>query len=156
MMEPARLFFVRLSCVDDELGGWSLAGSVSLARLLAKAGADVIDCSSGGLGVRTTTKMVKRPEGYQVPYAAQVRSEAEVATMAAGLITTPSFADETVRLGRADLVAIGREALHNPHWPLHAARTLGYDKDFSFWPSSWGWWLDKRARAAAASLEQAL
>ena len=33
-----------------------------------------------------------------------------------------------MREGRADLVAIGREALHNPHWPLHAARALGQDE----------------------------
>jgi hypothetical protein len=46
-------------------------------------------------------------------------------------------------------VAIGREALHNPHWPLHAARALGRDERFERWPPSWGWWLEKRARAAA-------
>jgi 2,4-dienoyl-CoA reductase-like NADH-dependent reductase (Old Yellow Enzyme family) len=49
----------------------------------------------------------------------------------------------------AGLVAIGREALHNPHWPLHAARALGRDDRFERWPPSWGWWLEKRAWAAA-------
>ena len=113
-------------------------------------GVDVVDCSSGGLGERTTTKLVRRPEGYQVPYAARIRSEAEVPTMAVGLITTPAFADAIVRAGRADLVAIGREALMNPHWPLHAAQALGHDPRFENWPPAWGWWLEKRARSAAA------
>ncbi len=140
---------VRLSCVDDEPGGWTLDDSVALASLLKEAGADVVDCSSGGLGERTTTKMVRRPEGYQVPYAERIRTEASVPTMAVGLITTPAFADAVVRGGRADLVAIGREALNNPHWPLHAARALGRDERFERWPPSWGWWLEKRARAAA-------
>jgi 2,4-dienoyl-CoA reductase-like NADH-dependent reductase (Old Yellow Enzyme family) len=100
--------------------------------------------------------MVRRPEGYQVPYAERIRTEAGVPTMAVGLITTPAFADAVVREGRADLVAIGREALHNPHWPLHVARALGRDERFERWPPSWGWWLEKRARAAALAETQPL
>ena len=150
---PAGLpLFVRLSCVDDQEGGWTLDESVALSIRLKAIGVDVIDCSSGGLGERTTTKMVRRPEGYQVPYAERIRAEAAIPTMAVGLITTPAFADGVVREGRADLVAIGREALLNPHWPLLAARALGHDPDFSTWPPAWGWWLDKRARAAASSV----
>lgn len=144
-----RPLMVRLSCVDDEQGGWTLDDSLALALLLKAAGVDVVDCSSGGLGERTTTKMVRRTEGYQVPYAERIRIKAGVPTMAVGLITTPAFADSVVREGRADLVAIGREALYNPHWPLHAARALGQDENFGRWPPSWGWWLEKRARAAA-------
>ena len=55
-----------------------------------------------------------------------------------------------IREGRADLIAIGREALFNPHWTLHAAQALGADPGFEEWPPSWGWWLEKRARAARA------
>lgn len=148
---PAGLpLFVRLSCVDDQDGGWTLDESVALARLLKDRGVDVVDCSSGGLGERTTTRLVARPEGYQVPYAERIRAEAGVATQAVGLITTPAFADSVIRDGRADIVAIGRESLFNPHWPLQAARALGHDPNFSAWPPSWGWWLEKRARSAAA------
>lgn len=146
--------FVRLSCVDDQPGGWTLDESVELSRRLKAIGVDVIDCSSGGLGERTTTKIVRRAEGYQVPYAERIRREAQVAAMAVGLITTPAFAESVVAEGRADLVAIGREALMNPHWPLQAARALGHDRTFAGWPPSWGWWLDKRARAAAAPESQ--
>jgi 2,4-dienoyl-CoA reductase-like NADH-dependent reductase (Old Yellow Enzyme family) len=39
---------VRLSCSDWLDGGWDIAQSVSLARLLKKLGVDMIDCSSGG------------------------------------------------------------------------------------------------------------
>jgi len=138
----------RLSCVDDQPDGWTLDDSVVLARALLAAGVDLIDCSSGGLGERTTTRMVRRPEGYQVPYAERIRAETGARTIAVGLLTTPAFADAVVREGRADLVAIGREALFNPHWPLHAAQALGADPQFANWPPSWGWWLDKRARAA--------
>jgi 2,4-dienoyl-CoA reductase-like NADH-dependent reductase (Old Yellow Enzyme family) len=142
---------VRLSCVDDQPGGWSLEDSVVVTTALKARGVDIVDCSSGGLGERTTTRMVRRPEGYQVPFAERIRREAGVPTIAVGLITTPAFAEAVVRDGRADLVAIGREALFNPHWALHAAQALGTDKDFAGWPPAWGWWLEKRARAARAA-----
>ncbi|GAA0600450.1 NADH:flavin oxidoreductase/NADH oxidase [Craurococcus roseus] len=149
---PAHLpLSFRLSCVDDQPGGWSLEDSVALARELKARGVDLIDCSSGGLGERTTTRMVRRPEGYQVEYAARIRAEAGVPTAAVGLITTPAFAEAVVAEGRADVVAIGREALSDPHWPLRAARALGADRGFGMWPPSWGWWLEKRARAAQAA-----
>jgi 2,4-dienoyl-CoA reductase-like NADH-dependent reductase (Old Yellow Enzyme family) len=65
------------------------------------------------------------------PLAEQIRREAGVGTIVVGLITTPQQADEIVRQGQADLVALGRELLRRPHWPLHAAATLGQDID---WP----------------------
>jgi len=141
---------VRLSCVDDQPGGWALDDSVAAAGALGKCGVDIIDCSSGGLGERTTTKMVRRAEGYQVPLAARIRAAAAMPTIAVGLITTPAFADAVIRDGSADLVAIGREALFNPHWALHVAQALGADPGFAGWPPAWGWWLEKRARAARA------
>jgi 2,4-dienoyl-CoA reductase-like NADH-dependent reductase (Old Yellow Enzyme family) len=145
---------LRISSVDDQPGGWTIEESVALARALKAVGVDLIDCSSGGLGERTTTRMVRREEGYQVPYADHVRREADVATIAVGLITTPAFAEAVIRDGRADLIAIGREALHNPHWPLHAAQALGIDPGFSEWPPAWGWWLEKRSRAARVTSTQ--
>jgi 2,4-dienoyl-CoA reductase-like NADH-dependent reductase (Old Yellow Enzyme family) len=75
-----------------------------------------------------------------VPFAEQIRREAGIATAAVGLIATPELADEIVRNGRADLVAMGRELLRNPCWPLHAARTLGHDVA---WPRQY-----ERARPA--------
>lgn len=141
---------VRLSAIDDQPGGWTLDDSVAAARALKALGVDLIDCSSGGLGERTTTKMVRRAEGYQVPFAERIRQDAGIATIAVGLLRTPAFAEAVIRDGRADLVAIGREALFNPHWPLHAAQALGIDQEFGRWPPAWGWWLEKRARAARA------
>jgi len=141
---------VRLSCVDDQPGGWTLDDSVTAAIALKARGVDLVDCSSGGLGERTTTKMVRRVEGYQVPYAERIRREAGIPTIAVGLITTPAFAESVIAEGRADLVAIGREALFNPHWTLHAAQALGADPGFAGWHPSWGWWLEKRARASRA------
>jgi 2,4-dienoyl-CoA reductase-like NADH-dependent reductase (Old Yellow Enzyme family) len=66
------------------------------------------------------------------------------AAMAVGLILTPRQAEEALQAGRADLIAIGREALFNPNWPLHAALELGADAEFASWPQPYGWWLTRR------------
>ena len=144
-------FFYRLSCVDDAEGGWTLDDSVALSRALAGKGVDVIDCSSGGLGRRTTPLIIPRPPGYQVPYAARIRRDTGIPTMAVGLIMDPQHANSIVEDGDADLVAIGREALNNPNWGLHARVALaGIDSYESSWPKSYGWWLVRRAKALQA------
>jgi 2,4-dienoyl-CoA reductase-like NADH-dependent reductase (Old Yellow Enzyme family) len=139
--------FVRISSIDDVEGGWSLDDTVAFARRLKDLGVDVVDCSSGGiLGSATaaTRTLVKRVPGFQLPYAERVRREAEVKTMAVGLILTPQQAEEALASGRADLIAIGREALFDPNWPVHAALALGVDPDFALWPEQYGWWLTRR------------
>ena len=84
------------------------------------------------------------PVQQELPFAETVRKEAGVATMAVGLILTPQQAEEALQAGRADLIAIGREALYDPNWPAHAAAVLGADPHFERWPQQYGWWLTRR------------
>ena len=88
--------------------------------------------------------LVARVPGFQLPFAERVRNEAHIKTMAVGLIITPLQAEEALTAGRADLIAIGREALYNPNWPLHAAQALGVDPEMQRWPLQYGWWLVRR------------
>ena len=120
--------FVRVSATDWVDGGLTLAEIVSVARELGRLGVDLIDCSAGG-SVPTGPSEVG--PGYQVRFAAKVKTEAKIASGAVGLITAPELADEIVRNERADLVLLGREFLRHPYWPLDAARILGQDID---WP----------------------
>jgi len=142
-----RPLFVRCSSVDDVEAGWTLEDTVELAKRLKALGVDVVDCSSGGiLGSATaaTKTVVQRVPGFQIPFAEKVRRDAGIGTMAVGLILTPQQAEEALKQGRADLIAIGREALYDPNWPLHAAAALGADPEFERWPVQYGWWLTRR------------
>lgn len=126
---PERLpLFVRLSATDWHKDGWSADDSVAVARLLKDRGVDLIDCSSGG-----AVGGVKIPvgPGYQVPLAARVRREAEIATGAVGMITGAAQADTLLRTGQADLVLLARELLRDPYWPHRAAAEL---RSEAFWP----------------------
>src|SRR5574340_226925 len=113
--------FVRISCTDWVEGGWDIEQSLELAKLLKRAGVDLIDCSSGGLVPRAA---VPAGPGYQTGFAARIRREAGILTGAVGLITAPQQAEQIVRLQEADLVLLAREFLREPHWPMLAARKL--------------------------------
>jgi len=135
--------FVRVSAVDQ--GGWTLENTIELARRFKSEGVDVIDCSAGGISGSSIVELEKVGFGYQVPFAAAVRRQADVATMAVGLIVHARQAEAILRNGDADLVAIGRELLSNPNWTLDAAIKLGIAQPYRTVPSSYGYWLEKRA-----------
>ena len=120
---PERLpLFVRISGSDWAPGGWDLEQSVELARRLKNIGADLIDCSSGGL---VPQAQIPAGPGFQVPFAAAVRERVGIATAAVGFITDACQAEQIVATGQADAVSMAREFLRDPYWPLHAARRLG-------------------------------
>ena len=147
--------FVRVSAVDGAPEGWSLDDTIALAKDLKELGVDVIDCSSGGiLGAATAAKGAPPPLGFQVPFAEAIKKQAGLSTQAVGLIVSPEQAEAVIAEGRADLVAIGREALLDPNWPVRAAVALGADADWERWPQQYGWWLSRRAKVLETIAQQ--
>ncbi|MGH8429438.1 MAG: NADH:flavin oxidoreductase/NADH oxidase, partial [Solimonas sp.] len=138
--------FMRFSVEDDM--GWGPAQSVVLARLVKPKGVDVIDCSSGGMTQRSSMESKRAiTYGYQVPYAEQIRREADIKTMAVGLIIHADQAESILQKGQADLIALAREILYNPNWPVDAAQKLGVDPTFASIPPQSAYWLAKRAQS---------
>lgn len=136
--------FVRISAVDGSRAGVTIEDSIAFATELAAIGIDAVDCSSGGIG-----SPYEHPNGYgyQVVHAERIRTDVGLATMAVGLIVDPHHAETIIAGSRADLVAIGREALRNPNFPLHAEQTLGAanpDGPYDNWVPQIGWWLNAR------------
>jgi NADPH2 dehydrogenase len=117
--------FVRISASDYHPQGNRVDDYVEYARLMKAQGVNLIDCSSGAV---VPTQIDTFP-GYQVPFADQIRREAEIATGAVGLITSPIQAEEIIAGGRADLVILARELLRDPYWPRTAAKELGVKID---------------------------
>jgi 2,4-dienoyl-CoA reductase-like NADH-dependent reductase (Old Yellow Enzyme family) len=140
--------FVRVSSVDGVEGGWELDDTVAFAKELKARGVDVVDCSSGGIGGSATASgSVPRGLGFQVPFAERVKREAGIPTMAVGLIIEPHHAESVLEAGQADIIAIGRQALEDPFWALHAASALGaFGYEDAAWPKQYGWWLERRRR----------
>jgi 2,4-dienoyl-CoA reductase-like NADH-dependent reductase (Old Yellow Enzyme family) len=136
--------FVRLSVEDN--AGFGPQQSARLAKILKTRGVDVIDCSSGGITDAAPILGKEIKYNYQVPLAEYVRREADIMTMAVGLIIHGDQAEQILRDGRADLIAVGREILNNPNWPMDAALKLGVEGPFRDVPPQFGYWLGARAK----------
>ena len=121
-----RPLFVRISSVDGIDGGIDIADSVAFVNEAKARGADVIDCSSGGLMGSATAARIPRGYSFQVPFAEQIRREAKVTTMAVGLIirNRPKiFCRKTDRSHRG-----GTRSLVRSELALHAELALSKTK----------------------------
>jgi 2,4-dienoyl-CoA reductase-like NADH-dependent reductase (Old Yellow Enzyme family) len=119
---PADLpLLVRVSAVDAQRDGTTLEDTIAFARELEQLGVDAIDVSGGGIGAGWQHPI---GYGYQVPFAAAIKEQAGIPTMAVGLLVDPAQAEAVVATGQADLVAVAREAQDDPNFAVHAARSL--------------------------------
>jgi 2,4-dienoyl-CoA reductase-like NADH-dependent reductase (Old Yellow Enzyme family) len=145
-MPTSMPLFLRVSSVDGTQEGWNMDDTVAFARELKVRGVDVIDCSSGGISGAATAAQVPRSLGFQVPFAERVRKEANIATMAVGIILEAQQAENILHGGRADLIAVGRQSQYNPNIAHHWAHDLGINSRFEDWTPEYGWWLEKRVK----------
>lgn len=113
---------VRVSVTDWVEGGWTPEETEVLAKELRRAGCDYITASSGGL---SSKQKVKIGEGYQVGFAKRLRDAAGMPTVAVGMIYDPHHAERIITEGSADVIALARAMLFDPHWPWFAASVLG-------------------------------
>ena len=100
--------------------------SVAFARMLLEHGCDIVDVSTGQVSPE------ERPafgRSYQTPFADRIRNEVGIPTIAVGAISSYDDVNTIVLAGRADLCALARPHLYDPHWTLHAAAEQDYAGD---------------------------
>ena len=124
---------VRISGTDWHPDGWNIDDSVIYARELKLLGVDIVDCSSGG---NIPKAEIPVGPGYQVPIAVRVRCEAEIPSIAVGMITEVQQANAIIANDQADMVMLGRELLRDPYWAINSAKSL---QSAVPWPLQYGW-----------------
>jgi anthraniloyl-CoA monooxygenase len=129
---------VRISATDWHEGGISAEESVEIARAFAAHGVSAIDVSTGQV---VASERPAFGRSYQTPFADRIRNEVALrhgtAVIAVGAISTYDDVNSIILAGRADLCAIGRAHLYDPHWTLHAASEQNWDADAdvpALWP----------------------
>ncbi len=130
---------VRITARDWVEGGWEIEDAIAFTHALKDLGCDFVDVTSGGLDPRQ--KIAVGP-GYQVPFAEEVRRATGLHTWAVGMITEAQQAEQIIRDGQADMVALARGMMRDPRWAWHAADVLGAETP----------WSDMYARAAPGNL----
>ena len=143
---------VRISATDWVKNGISGEDSVTIARAMTAAGADIIHVSAG------QTSTGGRPvygRMFQTPFSDRIRNEAGVPTIAVGNIYETDHVNSILAAGRADLCALARPHLSDPYWTLHASTALGHGRQH--WPIQYisGKEQAERLAARAAALQEA-
>ncbi|WP_411109810.1 bifunctional salicylyl-CoA 5-hydroxylase/oxidoreductase [Streptomyces sp. c-19] len=123
---------VRISATDWAEGGTSAEDAVVIARAFADHGADAIDVSTGQVVPEETPAYGR---SYQTPYADRIRNELGVPVIAVGAISSWDDVNSLLLAGRADLCALARPHLYDPHWTLHAAAEQDYRGPAAPWPA---------------------
>jgi 2,4-dienoyl-CoA reductase-like NADH-dependent reductase (Old Yellow Enzyme family) len=112
---------VRVSASDWVDGGWHVDGTIAFAKALEAAGCAALHVSSGG---NSLAQKLEIGYGYQTDLAKQIRDAVDMPVIAVGMITEPLQAETIIRTGQADMVALAREFLRDPHWTWRAAKAL--------------------------------
>jgi NADPH2 dehydrogenase len=115
---------MRISAKEYVEGGYDINGSIEFAKEYQKAGVDIFDISSGGEGPIAAWGKPGTHAAYQVPLAREIKKALDIPVITVGRLDDPALANAVIGNEEADLVAVGRGMLRNPHWALEAATTL--------------------------------
>ncbi|MEO7965848.1 MAG: FAD-dependent monooxygenase, partial [Gemmatimonadaceae bacterium] len=134
---------VRISATDWVEDGITADDAVTIARAFTEAGADIMHISTG-----QTSPDAKPVYGrmWQTPFSDRIRNDLGIRTIAVGNITEPDQVNSIIAAGRADLCALARPHLTDPHWTLRAAASLGFQGQ------QWPW----QYASGRAQLERAM
>ncbi len=124
-----RPLLYRLSADEFVPGGLTIEDMERIAPKLIAAGADGLHVSTG-IGNGSFDKVLdpmSAPEGWRLPYSRRLRVATDAPIITVGQIRWPAMAEQALREGDADLVAIGRPLLADPAWAAKArdGRTHG-------------------------------
>lgn len=104
---------VRISATDWTENGISQEDVLFIASEFKKAGADIINVSTGNMVENQTPKTGRM---WQVPFSDMVRNSADIPTITTGTITDIDQINTIILSGKADLVALGKPLLLDPYF----------------------------------------
>ena len=112
---------VRYNGADNIEGGATIEDAKAVTPFFVDAGADFLSISAGVYGGYPLISPGIEPPGCYVHLAETIKKMVDIPVATAGKIKTPEFAEEIIRTGRADLVAIGRPLIADGQWAMKAA-----------------------------------
>ncbi len=105
----------RLSSEERVKNGLTFEDTKKIAKLIEKAGVDAIHVSVGVYEtLHYTVPPIDLPVGFNVPGAAAVKSAVHIPVIAVDRINDPVLADQILRDGNADFIAMGRGQIADP------------------------------------------
>ncbi|MDL2328772.1 NAD(P)/FAD-dependent oxidoreductase [Desulfosarcina sp. OttesenSCG-928-A07] len=112
---------LRINGEDYIDNGWTLADALRLAPLLEKKGAAYLHVSAGIYGsTQLTIPSMYVPHGCFIHLAEAVKKVVSIPVVGVGRIKSPEMADQFIREGRVDVIAMGRSLIADPLLPQKA------------------------------------
>ena len=122
---PKFPIMVRYSANEYVEGGRGLEESVALAKVLESAGVAAIDISASQPSaylMTTPPYCLPHTKGLLAPYSEAIKKAVEIPVFTAIGIRDSEFAEELIREGKADLIALGRPQLADPDYAYKVSR----------------------------------
>ena len=111
----------RINSTEDMFGGLDNHDMCAIASYLEDCGVDGLHVSRA---VHLKDEYMWAPTGihggFSAELVANIKNCVSVPVITVGRYTEPQFAEQMVKLGKADLVAFGRQSLADPHTPEKA------------------------------------
>lgn len=108
----------RMSVDEFVPGGLTLEDSKTIARKLEAAGINVLHVSCG---IYESMPKILEPmhyeEGWRVYLAEAIKKVVKIPVITVGQIRTPAMAEQILKEGKADFVALGRTLIADSEWP---------------------------------------
>jgi 2,4-dienoyl-CoA reductase-like NADH-dependent reductase (Old Yellow Enzyme family)/thioredoxin reductase len=112
---------VRISADDYIEGSIDIGESPAVAKMLEKAGADVISVSAGSHETQHLSNDIMRlNEDFKRPLFEAVKQAVKIPIIVGGGYRNPDSAEKTVSDGIADFLGMARSFLADPEWPKKA------------------------------------
>ncbi|MGH7192255.1 MAG: NADH:flavin oxidoreductase, partial [Candidatus Saccharimonadales bacterium] len=113
----------RISADEMVPGGMGTTDAVDLARWLEQQGIVWVHVSTGNYGSYARGQMIPPMATEDAPlvkHAAMIKQAVGIPVITVAKLRTPALAEAVLQNGQADFVALGRELLADPDWPLKA------------------------------------
>jgi anthraniloyl-CoA monooxygenase len=114
---------VRISAADWADGGLAEEDAVEIGCAFKSHGCDILHVSTGQT---VPHQLPVYGRMWQTRFADMIRNEAGIPTIAVGNIMSADQVNTIISTGRADLCALARPHLLNPHWTMAAAAEQGF------------------------------
>ncbi|MCD6574060.1 FAD-dependent oxidoreductase [Candidatus Aerophobetes bacterium] len=98
--------------------GRDIEEGIELTKLLEEIGFDALDVDAGCYDSNYWVHPpMYQPHGCLVEFAEQAKKVVTVPVVAVGRLDIPDLAEEILKEGKADMIALGRALLADPYWP---------------------------------------
>jgi len=111
---------VRYNGADNIEGGATIDDAKAITPFFVNSGADFLSISAGVYGGYPLISPGIEDAGCYVHLSETIKKIVDIPVATAGKIKTPEFAEEVIRKGKADLVAIGRPLIADGQWAIKA------------------------------------